>query len=35
MSKIKFYCVTNKKVNFLKTQGYNLAWVGKNYGKKL
>ena len=34
MSKIKFYCVTNKKVNFLKTQGYNLAWVGKNEAPK-
>ena len=34
MSKIKFYCVTNKKVSFLKTQEYNLAWVGKNEAPK-
>jgi hypothetical protein len=34
MSKIKFYCITNKKVNFLKAQEYNLAWVGKNEAPK-
>tara|TARA_B100000941_G_scaffold112883_1_gene79301 strand:+ start:4324 stop:5121 length:798 start_codon:yes stop_codon:yes gene_type:complete len=30
MEKIKFYCVTNKLINFLDFKGYNLAWVGKD-----
>ncbi|MBD1158781.1 DUF4422 domain-containing protein [Pelagibacterales bacterium SAG-MED19] len=30
MKNIKFYCVTNKPVNFLNNPCYNLAWVGKN-----
>ena len=30
MSKIKFYCVTNKKVNFLKVV---LLTANKNYSK--
>jgi hypothetical protein len=30
MTEIKFYCVTNKKINFLNKKNYNLAWVGKN-----
>ena len=38
MNKIKFFCVTNKEVNFLKKENYNLCWVGseeapKNYIK--
>jgi len=36
MDKIKFYCVTNKIVNFLEKDNHNLCWVGsekppKNY----
>ena len=30
MKKIKFYCVTNKLINFLDFEEYNLAWVGKD-----
>ena len=30
MEKIKFYCVTNKLINFLDFEEYNLAWVGKD-----
>ncbi len=30
MKNIKFYCVTNKPINFLNNPSYNLAWVGKN-----
>ena len=30
MEKIKFYCVTNKIVNFINHQNYNFAWVGKD-----
>jgi hypothetical protein len=26
---IKFYCVTNKEVNFIKKNQYNLCWVGE------
>ena len=38
MDRIKFFCVTNKEVNFLKKENYNLCWVGreeppKNYIK--
>ena len=29
MKNIKFYCVTNKPINFLNHKHYNLAWVGK------
>ena len=29
MKNIKFYCVTNKEVNFINHHAYNLAWVGK------
>ncbi len=28
MEKIKFYCVTNKKVEFLNTQNFKFCWVG-------
>tara|TARA_Y100000768_G_C23963907_1_gene676845 strand:+ start:1152 stop:1949 length:798 start_codon:yes stop_codon:yes gene_type:complete len=28
MNNIKFYCVTNKSINFIKKKEYNLAWVG-------
>ena len=28
-NKIKIYCVTNKKINFIKQTEYNLSWVGK------
>lgn len=28
MKNLKFYCVTNKEVNFIKNDTYNLAWVG-------
>ena len=36
MTKIKFYCVTNKKVDFLKSDLFHFCWVGdgqppKNY----
>ena len=30
MEKVKFYCVTNKLVNFISNENYNLAWVGKD-----
>ena len=30
MEKIKLYCVTNKLINFLDFEEYNLAWVGKD-----
>jgi len=30
MKKIKFYCVTNKLINFISNENYNLAWVGKD-----
>ncbi|MDA9629906.1 DUF4422 domain-containing protein [Candidatus Pelagibacter sp.] len=30
MEKVKFYCVTNKKVNFLNKKNYYLSWVGKD-----
>ena len=30
MNKIKFYCVTNKLINFISNENYNLAWVGKD-----
>ena len=29
MKKIKIYCVTNKKINFLNKPEYKIAWVGK------
>ena len=29
MNKIKFYCVTNKPINFIKKEEYNFGWVGK------
>ena len=30
MKKIKFYCVTNKEVNFITKENHYLSWVGKN-----
>ena len=38
MDRIKFFCVTNKEVNFLEKENHNLCWVGsedppKNYIK--
>jgi len=30
MKKIKFYCVTNKLINFINFEEYNLAWVGED-----
>jgi hypothetical protein len=38
MDKIKFFCVTNKEVNFIEKENHNLCWVGsgdppKNYIK--
>ena len=29
MNKIKFYCVTNKQINFINKEEYNFGWVGK------
>jgi hypothetical protein len=29
MKNLKLYCVTNKEVNFINNDVYNLAWVGK------
>ena len=29
MRPIKFFCVTDKKVNFLTKKNHNLCWVGK------
>ena len=29
LKNIKFYCVTNKEVNFIKKNQYNLSWVGE------
>ncbi|MBD1166592.1 DUF4422 domain-containing protein [Pelagibacterales bacterium SAG-MED07] len=29
MTKLKFYCVTDKEVNFINNNAFNLAWVGK------
>ena len=29
MNKIKFYCVTNKQINFINKKEYNFGWVGK------
>ncbi len=29
MKEIKFYCVTNKEINFIKDKNFNFAWVGK------
>jgi len=30
MDKIKFYCVTNKEVDFIKKDNHQLCWVGKD-----
>ena len=30
MKKIKFYCVTNKEVNFITKDNHYMSWVGKN-----
>jgi|TARA_B100001063_G_C16699386_1_gene521711 hypothetical protein len=30
MKKIKIYCVTNKKIDFINNKSINFAWVGKN-----
>jgi len=29
MDKIKFYCVTNKEIQFIKDKNYNFGWVGQ------
>ena len=29
MDKIKFYCVTNKKIDFIEDENYNFGWVGQ------
>ena len=39
MQNIKFYCVTNKKINFLNSkfsnqEMFNLCWVGKGAAPK-
>ena len=28
MRQIKFYCVTDKKINFINKENYNFGWVG-------
>ena len=33
MEKIKFYCVTNKFIDFIKKDNYHLCWVGKGVVK--
>ena len=33
MNKIKFYCVTNKQINFINKDEYNFGWVGKEISK--
>ena len=30
MDKLKFYCVTNKKIDFLNKKNYHLCWVGND-----
>ena len=30
MKKVKFYCVTNKEVNFITKDNHYMSWVGKN-----
>ena len=32
MKKIKIYCVTNKKIDFITKNNIHFAWVGKNEG---
>ena len=34
MDKIKFYCVTNKIVNFIEKDNHNLCWVGSGESPK-
>ena len=34
MKKIKFYCVTDKLINFVNKDGYSFGWVGKNEAPK-
>jgi len=34
MKKIKFYCVTDKLINFIEKEEYNFGWVGKNEAPK-
>ncbi len=34
MSKLKIFCVTNKEINFLKRDEYNLGWVGRSNSPK-
>ena len=29
MEKLRIYCVTNKKIDFLNNSCYRIAWVGK------
>ena len=29
MNLIKFYCVTDKKINFINHKNFNFGWVGK------
>ena len=30
MEKLKIYCVTNKKLDFLKNSSYKIGWVSKD-----
>ena len=34
MNKIKFYCITNKQINFINKEEYYFGWVGKEIPKK-
>ena len=34
MKKIKFYCVTDKLINFINKEEYSFGWVGKNEAPK-
>ena len=29
MSEIKFYCVTNKEIDFIKDKNFHFGWVDK------
>ena len=35
MRPIKFFCVTDKKVNFVIKNNHNLCWVGKEIHQKI
>ena len=30
MSEIKFYCVTNKEIDFIKDKNFHFGWVGQD-----